>query len=205
MAIAKQLNAERAPAPRPQQGRPCAWAPSSVRAVLYRELYRGEIVWNRTKKRDSWGVKRQRLRPESEWLRVSVPNLRIVSDDLWEAAHARLDATRRSYLRTQGGRLAEDGDTAHGLTRNPVRDNAQAFTATNVQSTHAWYRNHAIEIHSGSSGSRCWARVVLILYETPHTWSALEGWPTDDQWGHTAADAVAAANQRSQGLDRWTG
>jgi site-specific DNA recombinase len=42
--IAKQLNAERAPAPRSQQGRPAGWAPSSVNEVLHRELYRGQIV-----------------------------------------------------------------------------------------------------------------------------------------------------------------
>ena len=105
VAIAKRLNAEAAPAPRAQQGRPNAWAPSSVRAVLYRELYRGEIVWNRTKKRDSWGVKCQRSRPESEWLRVPAPELRIVDEELWNAAHTRLAATRQTYLRTQGGRL----------------------------------------------------------------------------------------------------
>ena len=105
VAIAKRLNAEAAPAPRAQQGRPNAWAPSSVRAVLYRELYRGEIVWNRTKKRDTWGVKCQRPRPESEWLRVPAPALRIVDEALWDAAHARLAATRQTYLRTQGGRL----------------------------------------------------------------------------------------------------
>ena len=104
VAIAKRLNAEAAPAPRAQQGRPHAWAPSSVRAVLYRELYRGEIVWNRTKKRDTWGVKCQRPRPESEWLRVPAPALRIVDEALWDAAHARLAATRQTYLRTQGGR-----------------------------------------------------------------------------------------------------
>ena len=105
MAIAKQLNAEAAPAPRAQQGRPHAWARSSVRAVLYRELYRGEIVWNRTKKRDTWGVKCQGPRPESEWLRVPAPALRIVDEALWDAAHARLAAPRQTYLRTQGGRL----------------------------------------------------------------------------------------------------
>ena len=109
VAIAKRLNAEAAPAPRAQQGSPHAWAPSSVRAVLYRELYRGEIVWNRTKKRDSWGVKRQRPRAESEWLRVPVPELRIVDESLWDAAHARLAATRQTYLRTQGGRLWDPG------------------------------------------------------------------------------------------------
>ena len=105
VAIAKRLNAEAAPAPRAQQGRPHAWAPSSVRAVLYRELYRGEIVWNRTKKRDTWGVKCQRPRPESEWLRIPAPALRIVDEALWDAAHARLTATRQTCLRTQGGRL----------------------------------------------------------------------------------------------------
>ena len=105
VAIAKLLNAEAAPTPRAQQGRPNAWAPSSVRAVLYRELYRGEIVWNRTKKRDTWGMKRQQQRPESEWLRVPAPELRIVDDQLWDAAHVRLAATRQTYLRTQGGRL----------------------------------------------------------------------------------------------------
>ena len=105
VAIAKRLNAEAAPSPRAQQGRPNAWAPSSVRAVLYRELYRGVIVWNRTKKRDTWGVKRQQPRPESEWLRVPAPQLRIVDEALWDAAHARLAATRQTYLRTQGGRL----------------------------------------------------------------------------------------------------
>jgi len=44
--IAKTLNAERAVAPRPQQGRPAGWAPSTVRDVLHRELYRGIVVWD---------------------------------------------------------------------------------------------------------------------------------------------------------------
>ena len=43
-AIAKTLNAERAPAPRSQQQRPRAWAPSTVREILYRPLYRADRV-----------------------------------------------------------------------------------------------------------------------------------------------------------------
>jgi DNA invertase Pin-like site-specific DNA recombinase len=35
--IAKALNAERVPAPRAQQGRPCAWASTTIREVLYRD------------------------------------------------------------------------------------------------------------------------------------------------------------------------
>ena len=104
-AIAKRLNAERAPTPRAQCGRPNAWAPSSVRAVLGRELYRGVIVYNRTKKRDSWGVQRQRRRPETDWIRVEAPALRILSEAQWERAQTRLGLTRETYLRTQGGRL----------------------------------------------------------------------------------------------------
>jgi len=43
-AIAKQLNAEGAPSPRALLGRSQSWAPSSVREVLYKDIYRGVIV-----------------------------------------------------------------------------------------------------------------------------------------------------------------
>ena len=103
--IAKQLNAEGAPAPRPQQGRPQGWAPSSVRAILYRPLYRGEIVWGKVQKRNAWGQVRYQRRDENEWHRASVPSLRIVDDSLWEAAHERLRTSRQNYLRHTDGRL----------------------------------------------------------------------------------------------------
>jgi site-specific DNA recombinase len=50
--IAKELNEAHVPAPRPQEQRPSAWAPSSVLEVLHRDLYRGVIVWNKTRKRN---------------------------------------------------------------------------------------------------------------------------------------------------------
>ena len=50
--IARTLNDDNAPAPTSQRGRPKGWAPSSVREVLFRPLYRGEVVWNRTRTRD---------------------------------------------------------------------------------------------------------------------------------------------------------
>jgi len=40
--IARGLNDEGATAPRSQRGRPAGWAPSSVREILFRPLYRGE-------------------------------------------------------------------------------------------------------------------------------------------------------------------
>jgi site-specific DNA recombinase len=36
---------------------------------------------------------------------LDAPALRIVSEELWRAAHARLDRTRQTYLRQTGGRL----------------------------------------------------------------------------------------------------
>src|SRR5690349_12061539 len=53
-SIAKALNDAAAPSPRAQQGRSKSWAPSSVRAALFRDLYRGVTIWNKTKKRDRW-------------------------------------------------------------------------------------------------------------------------------------------------------
>ena len=104
-AIAKQLNADRVVSPRSQQGRPRAWAPSTVREVLHRDLYRGLVVWNRTRKRNAWGQVQQRERIPGEWIRTDAPELRIVPDDLWVAAHQRITRVRASYLRGTDGRL----------------------------------------------------------------------------------------------------
>jgi site-specific DNA recombinase len=105
IAISHRLNEEHAIAPRAQQGRPMAWASSSVREVLRRPLYRGQIVYNKSKKRNAWGQVKTQSRPESEWITVPAPALRIVPDALWKAAHARLETTRQSYLRATGGQL----------------------------------------------------------------------------------------------------
>ena len=111
--ICKTLNAEGAPAPRPKAGRPRSWASSSVRTILYREAYRGVAVWNRRKGADQWGQNRPQRRPESEWIRVDAPHLRVVDEEAWKMAHARLSATRENYLRDTGGRVF--GRPASGL------------------------------------------------------------------------------------------
>lgn len=98
--IAKILNADRAVCPRPQQNRPAGWAPSSVREILNRPLYRGEIIWNQSRKRDRWGVQHQQPRPDQEWIRVPAPDLAIVSDALWRAAHTQMARQRERYSRT---------------------------------------------------------------------------------------------------------
>jgi site-specific DNA recombinase len=102
-AIAKQLNTESAPSPRSQQGRSRSWVATSVREALHRDLYRGVVTWNRTRKRDRWGAHHQTARPATDWIDVPAPALQIVSSELWDAVHARL-STIREILTPSGGR-----------------------------------------------------------------------------------------------------
>jgi recombinase len=93
------LNEDSVAPPRRASG----WAPTAVREILLRTLYRGEVVWNRKQKRDRWGVKKYLDRPEAEWIRLDSAELRIVPDTLWQAAHRRLDQARELYAGTGGG------------------------------------------------------------------------------------------------------
>jgi site-specific DNA recombinase len=86
--IAKRLNAEGKTPARHGHG----WAPTAIREILLRTVYRGELLWNRTRKRDPWGRKRQLARPESDWLRFEASELRIVDDGLWQRVQTRMTA-----------------------------------------------------------------------------------------------------------------
>src|SRR5262245_66521740 len=104
--IAITLNDEGAAAPVPRRaGRPRSWAPSSVREVLHRDLYRGLVTWGRIRKRDQWGRKRYLERPKVDWVTLARPDLRHGSDELWNSAHVRLERSRVAYLRSTGGQL----------------------------------------------------------------------------------------------------
>ena len=105
--VAKLLNSERAPSPRPQQGRPMAWAPTSVKEVLDRRLYIGDVIWNQTRKRHAWGQQRQAPRPTSEWEHVARPDLRKVSDAAWTAARVRLDGVRAQLMTVSSGSIGQ--------------------------------------------------------------------------------------------------
>jgi len=104
-AIAKLLNEEGVLSPRPKLNRPRAWAPSSVRAVLHNEVYRGVNVWNKRKQSDRWGQRACRLRAPEDWIRADVPHWRVVTDEQWEAAHRRLRDAAATYVRETNGQL----------------------------------------------------------------------------------------------------
>lgn len=70
--------------------------PEKGTGILCNPLYRGEFVWNRTHwLRNPETQKYEcRARPEREWLRQQVEELRIVSDELWNAVQARRRASK---------------------------------------------------------------------------------------------------------------
>ena len=101
--IAKRLNAEGELCPRPQQGRPAGWAPSSVKAIIDRPCI--AVTRSGTGRRSvtSGGSRRRRIVLSTNGCGRSVPELRIVSDDVWNAVRTRLDGVR-TRMRTGGYR-----------------------------------------------------------------------------------------------------
>jgi site-specific DNA recombinase len=93
-AICGRLNAEGIPAP---SGR--AWRMTSIQGdpkrlngILRNELYRGRLIYNRTRRVYHPVTRRREIRvnPESEWIFVDAPELRIVDEALWLAAQGRI-------------------------------------------------------------------------------------------------------------------
>ena len=107
--IAKALNADRVPTPRytPHGGLTAiaGWTPSTVKAILGREIYHGVLVWNARRKRDDWGQVRVTRRPEAEWVRVPTERLRIVPEKVWAVVEARRRQTAGKTPSGQTGRL----------------------------------------------------------------------------------------------------
>jgi site-specific DNA recombinase len=97
--IAKRLNQERIKGPSAAQ-----WNPSTIHGngargtgILNNELYLGRLVWNRLRyiKSPDTGRRVSRLNPRSEWIIKEVSDLRIISNESWEATKRRQEATRR--------------------------------------------------------------------------------------------------------------
>jgi DNA invertase Pin-like site-specific DNA recombinase len=103
--IAHTLNADGTVSPRAQQDRVHGWCASSVREVLKRPLYRGELVYGQTRKRDASGQVKPTRRSQHEVIRVAMPDLRIVPEVLADAVDARRTSMHKRTLRRANGRL----------------------------------------------------------------------------------------------------
>ncbi len=102
--IAKRLNQDGIKGPFGAQ-----WNPSTIHGngprgtgILNNELYVGRLIWNRLRyiKNPDTGRRVSRLNPRSEWITKEVPQLRIISDELWENTKRRQGATRRVLAST---------------------------------------------------------------------------------------------------------
>jgi len=97
--IAHRLNAQHG-------GLQRRWSSTAVRDILRNEIYIGQVIYGRSWNEVRKGVKRKVAVPEAEWVRAERPELRIVPQPLWDAAHARQAATFTTYRRTSDGRLS---------------------------------------------------------------------------------------------------
>jgi hypothetical protein len=86
------------------------------------DLYRGRVTWGRTKKRNAAGEWDVSARPESDWIQVDRPDLRIVPEPLWQAVHERLArvGTRRTDLGRRRDRDFESRYLLSGFVRCAV-------------------------------------------------------------------------------------
>ena len=99
-SIAFALNAEKIRGP---SGK--AWGASTINGnrtrgtgILNNELYRGRLVWNRLRyiKNPQTGRRISRQNPEEEWIVQEVPELQIVSYELWQTVKARQGESARN-------------------------------------------------------------------------------------------------------------
>ena len=105
--LAFTLNRERIAPPRPRalKGRPPSWSVTALRSMLLNPLYRGELLWNRSKwiKDHETGRRRRFERPEIEWVRSALPPPVIVEPETWEAAVRTLRQRGRAYFQRPRG------------------------------------------------------------------------------------------------------
>lgn len=123
--VAADLNRDGIPSPTGKR-----WNDATIRGnrivssgILNCELYVGVIRWNRQKKLKNPDTGRfaYRLNPESDWIRAEAPELRIVPQELWDAAKARQDDLTALYQKQIDSRRPQrHPPPAHAAVRSGV-------------------------------------------------------------------------------------
>ncbi len=136
-AIARGLNERGVPPPRAGRRGTGSWSPSCVRAMLHNDRYRGVIVWGRYKKMYKGGTKVRVKQPDCDCIKIEMPELQLIDDELWAACIERLEKNRKRY-----GKAAKSGTKARhllsGLARcaecgGPIRVETSKFGSANVK------------------------------------------------------------------------
>jgi DNA invertase Pin-like site-specific DNA recombinase len=107
--IAQAFNEEAIAGPRGT-----GWGASSIHGnisrgtrILNNQLYNGCLVWNRLRylKDPDTGRRVSRLNPPEDWVSVPTPELRIIPQDLWDAAKSRQQQTALPKRTNLGGAM----------------------------------------------------------------------------------------------------
>jgi site-specific DNA recombinase len=164
--IALQLNADKAPAPKPQQGRQAGWIPRTVGLAVKRSLYRGEAVYGRQQSKGPDGTRIDALRAKEDVLTAYQPELRIVSDQLWTAAHTRLAATRQHFAgETPGRHRRHDSESKYllsGFARCATCGGAMGV----VRGFYGCLRYHARGKAAGTNGCQNGHKIHVATMDT---------------------------------------
>lgn len=116
--IAKDLNEEEVPTKTRQKG---GWNLSTLARILKNEKYTGKYIWNRkTSAKDPLSGKvRSVQRPQEEWVTQDRPDMRIISDDQWNAAQKRW-AEIDGVFPTKRGKKGFEGQQRSYVTSHPT-------------------------------------------------------------------------------------
>jgi hypothetical protein len=95
--------------------------------VLLRPLYRGEIVWNQSRKRDRRGQSKRSERPAADWLHVPAPSLQIVQDAVWTAAQTQFLKRQAQFANAGGRRLDIESRYQNGRQVSSIRESIRSW------------------------------------------------------------------------------
>ena len=108
-SICDDLNARNIPSPgsswKRKTRRSRGWMGSALSGtakqytgILRRELYIGQVIWNRRKMKSVPGTSKRiaEMRPRSDWIIQDHPELRIIDDALWTRVQTRLKKARNA-------------------------------------------------------------------------------------------------------------
>lgn len=105
-SVAIKLNEVGIPSPGNLLGWPNKlWTSTTIAGLLKNTVYIGVHTWNKNEQiyNPITGRKEHKPHPEEEWERVEVPEWRMISDELWNAARAEQESRKGKAGRKKGG------------------------------------------------------------------------------------------------------
>ena len=171
--ISRELNGAKIQGPGGRE-----WGDTTIRGqvergtgILNNTLYIGRLSWNRCSyvKDPATGKRLARPNPPDQWETVEVPDLRIVGDEVWEAARARQSETQFQMGRDEGGNALNRAHRRQfllsGLLRCGICGGAMTIMAKDRYGCSTHRRKGTCANGSTISRQRIEARVLGALKE----------------------------------------